>query len=281
MIDPNAPVQSIPTPAPEAVIPVTPEAVPQAVPDVTPAPAVEAPLAPVAVEPAAVPTPTPEVTPEPAVKAPEVTPAPEKKPETFLADKPVEAKPPEAVVEVKDEGGQTEEPAPPPTYEPFKTPDDVPLDAERVGKFTELLSKLEVGGKADHAAVQAFGQEAVDFHIAEVTKAVTDYHEKAVASWEKQRNDWKELVIKDPEMGGNRLETTLDAARSFIRLYGGSTEQQDEIRNVMETSGLGNHPAIIRLFSAATRELAEAKPLAGGRPVPATKSKTQTLYGKG
>ncbi len=282
-LTPNAaPVQDITPAAPAPVVSVTPEATPAPIPDVAPVATVEA-------APVTGPTDPTTIVPDGA-KAVEPTPvAAEKKPDTLLgkpdaeAPKPVE--PPVAAVTPEvtppnDEGGQTEEPAPPPTYEPFVLPENVQLEPERLGKFTELLSKLELDGKADHVSVQKFGQEAVDFHIAEVTKAVENYHKMAVDTWEKQKTDWRDETIKDPELGGNRLQTTVDAARSFIRLYGGSQEQQEAIRNVMETSGLGNHPAVIRLFANATRELAEGKPLAGGRPVPAPRSKTQTLYGK-
>lgn len=232
---------------------------------------------------------------EPAKGSPEATPTvtaaeppkEEVKTETLLGEpekpKPVEPTAP-VVPEVKaegqenNEGGQTEK-APPPTYEPWKLPDDVKLDDARVGEFTNLLSELELTGKADHATVQEFGQKAVDFHISEVKRVVEDYSKAIHTAWDKQKTDWKESFLKDPDIGGNRSQTTVDAARNFIRSHGGSQEQQTEFRTLMETSGLGNHPAMIRILASAYRDLAEGGSLAASRPVSAPKSKITTLYG--
>lgn len=278
--------------------PVTPVATATA----TPAPAPEAaPAAPVA---AAAPTPAPAPETQPAVAVEAQAPAPEavKPPETVLGEaldakpapeakpaetpkpeeKKAEVKPAEApkVEEKKATEGQSEEPAPPPTYDPFTLPEGVTLDQERVNKFTDILRELETTGKADHAAVQQFGQKAVEFHIEEVKKAVTDLTTLYQQTWEKQKTEWKEAFLKDADIGGNRFQTTVDAARNFIRTHGGTPEQQQEFRNVMESSGLGNHPAVIRLLANAGAAMKEGVPLATVKPVTPPKSKTATLYGK-
>lgn len=193
-----------------------------------------------------------------------------------------EVKPPVVSEENKVLEGQSEDPAPPtpPTYEPFTMPEGITLDAERVGKFTEILSELELGAKGiDHTLVQQFGQKAVDFHVQEVQRAVEDVTKVYQTAWEQQKTDWKDSFLADPEIGGNRFQTTVDSARNFIRTHGGTPEQQTEFRSVMETSGLGNHPAIIRLLANAGRAMEEGRPLAATKPVSQSKSKTATLYG--
>jgi len=204
---------------------------------------------------------------------------------TEQAEKPEEVKSEEtpekveASEEQKNEGGQSEETAPPPKYDPWVLPEDIKLDEERIGEFSNLLAELETSGKATHEAVQAFGQKAVEFHINEVKKTVeqlTDYYQK---TWEKQKTDWKESFLKDPDIGGNRFQTTVDSALTFIRTHGGTPEQQKEFRSLMETSGLGNHPAMIRLLANAGRAMSEGRPIAATKPVSQSKSKTATLYG--
>lgn len=176
--------------------------------------------------------------------------------------------------------GQSEEPAPlPVTYDAFKVPEGVTLDGERVKNFTDILAELEKTGKAEHSAVQEFGQKAVDFHVAELQKVVNDYTQSLQTHWEQQKTDWKDAFLKDPEIGGNQFQTTVDSARTFIRTHGGTGDQQTEFRNLMETSGLGNHPAMIRLLANAGRAMSEGKPLAATKPVQQSRSKTQTLYG--
>lgn len=266
---------------------------PQSIP-VAPAPSAPAPdVAPVAVVAESVaapqvvtPTPTAVVT-EAAPVAP-AEPLVEKAPlETLLAE-PVKT-PVAPVAEVapvvapvvteNTEGGQTEEPAPPPVYEPFVVPENTKLDDTKVSEFTKLLSGLELDGKADHATVQQFGQKAVDFHIAEVNRIVEADRKALQDTWTKQKQDWKDSFLKDPDIGGNRWETTVTAARNFISNHGGTSEQQAEFRTLMEATGLGNHPAVIRLLANAYRDLSEGTPLAATRPTPGPKSKTKTMYG--
>lgn len=177
--------------------------------------------------------------------------------------------------------GQSDEPAPPPVYDTFTVPEGVTLDTERVEKFTAILSDLELTGKVPHEFAQQFGQKAVDFHVQEVQRVADDVAKLYQTTWERQKTEWKDTFLKDPEIGGNRFQTTVDAARNFIRTHGGTPEQQTEFRNVMETSGLGNHPAIIRLLSRAGMAMEEGRPLAATKPVSAPKSKVNTLYGGG
>lgn len=261
----NEPIPVTPTPAPVPA----------------PAPVVEAVQAAPVVEATPV-TPVVDTAPAPVVEA--------AKPETVLAEaidksKPAEVAPkegdkPEVKAETKTPEGQSADPAPPPVYDAFTAPEGVTLDSERIGKFTAILSELETTGKVDHSVVQQFGQKAVDFHVAEIKNVAETLTKFYKDSWDKQKIDWKDSFLKDPEIGGNRFQTTVDSALTFIRTHGGTAEQQTEFRDLMETSGLGNHPAVIRLLANAGRAMAEGKPLAASKPVPATKSKTETMYGK-
>lgn len=265
-------------------------ATPEVAPALNPAPIapVEAVQAPV-VE--AAPVATPDPVPAPTV-APEAPVAPEEpvKPDTgattLLAEPPkpaepapVQAQATEAQPQPITEGGQSDEPAPPPTYEPFTLPENLPLDQERISEFTNLLAEVELA-KGDHTKMQEFGQKMVDFHVNEVQKTIENYNNYMIEAFEKQKNDWKEAFLKDPEIGGNRWQTTVNSALGFITTHGGTAEQQAELRSLMDSSGLGNHPAVIRLFANAMVAMAEPKPLATVKPVPTVKSRTQTMYGQ-
>lgn len=232
----------------------------------------------------------------PVTEAPvEVAPAAEeaKPAETVLGEALEKTEPPKEEVKAEEakteeaqpqenttEEGQSEEPAPPPVYEDFKAPEGVTLDAEQVKEFTNLLSDLELSGKIPHELVQEHGQKLVDFHVAQMQKATEDLAKFYQTTWEKQKTDWKESFLKDPDIGGNRFQTTVDSALTFIRTHGGTPDQQAEFRQLMETSGLGNHPAMIRLLANAGRAMSEGRPLAAQAPPPQPKSKINTMYGK-
>lgn len=271
---------TIPPQAPLAVDPVVVASTPNVVTEASPSP-----LQPVSVVEASVTTPETPKAPETLLGAPEaivepikpVTPEPVK---TETVEK-TDVKQVEESTKENKEGSQSAEPAPPPTYDTFTLPEGVTLVPERVQEFTSLLTKLETEGKADHATVQKFGQEAVNFYVAEVQKAVTEINSNLQNSWKQQKNEWKETFLKDPEIGGERSQTTVDSALKFVRTHGGTAEQQQEFKSLMETSGLGNHPVMIRLLARAGEAMSEGKPLAAQKPATTSvRSKVQTMYGK-
>lgn len=266
------------TPAPVAA---TPEVAPAAPvnPSVAPVEVVQVNV--VEAAPAVAPTPAPDPTTVPEAPAAPAEPIKADTGATTLLAETKPAETPEAVQpqEPITEGGQSDEPAPPPTYEPFKLPENISLDTGKISEFTNLLSEAELA-KGDHTKMQEFGQKMVDFHINETKKSLENYNTYMIEAFEKQKNDWKEAFLKDPEIGGNRWKTTVNSALSFITTHGGTPEQQAEIRTLMDSSGLGNHPAVIRLLANAMTAMAEPKPLASVKPIPQVKSRTQTMYGQ-
>lgn len=206
---------------------------------------------------------------------PPVVPAPE-------AVKPPEAAPVEgAPVEgEKKEGDQSAEPAPLPSYDAFTLPEGFTVEQERIETFTKLLGEFETVTKADHAEMQKFGQQLMDRHIAEVQSAVDAVQKSYAEHWTKTKNEWRDSFMKDPEIGGNRYETTINSAVEFIHTHGGNEQQQTEFRKLMDDTGLGNHPALIRMFANANAHYQEGRPLPAQSPIPAPKSKLQAFYGK-
>jgi len=167
-----------------------------------------------------------------------------------------------------------------PTYDAFNLPEGVEVDSDKMNEFTSILADLETKSKAGHEFVQEFGQKAVDFHVAELQRTVEAINKTQLETWEKTVDGWREAAISDPEIGGNRIQTTLDAANRFIRTHGGTADQQKEFRDLMETSGLGNNPTMLRLLSAAGRAMSEGTPVPATKPPSAPKSKTSALYGR-
>lgn len=246
-----APVAAAPAPAPAA--PVTP-----------PAPAPAAAVAPAAAAPAPAPVADTLLGAEPVAD-----------PANAEAVKPVEAP--------KVEGSQSDEPAQLPTYDAFTIPEGMPVDSERLGQLNTDLGTLELAMKAKpeeaHTLMQTFGQNLIERHVAGIENALKRATEASNIAWEKQKSDWKDAFIADPEIGGNLQDTTVNSAKEFISTHGGTPEQQAEFRTLMQTSGLGNHPAMIRMLANAMRAKAEGKPLPGTKPAIGTVSKVAKRYG--
>ncbi len=200
----------------------------------------------------------------------------ETKPETLLgadkvetpAEKPVEVKEPEKPAEKQEIA--------PPVYEPFKLPEGITVDDTKLGDFTKSLSDFELTSKASHEEVQKLGQSLIDRHMEEMTR----YTESLTQAWEKQKTDWKDSFLKDPEFA-NRTDTVVKSAIDAINVYGGDAKQQTEFRELMESSGLGNHPAMIRLLSNIMLAKKEPTPLAAPQIASSQKaSKVEKMYGR-
>lgn len=182
--------------------------------------------------------------------------------------------------EKKDEAAQSVEPAPLPTYEPFKFAEGITPDEKGLSTLTNLLGELELA-KGDHGKTQEVGQKLVDYYVAEQQTNLKRQQEYFVGLFDKQKTSWKEAFMKDPEIGGERWETSANAAKEFISTHGGSEAQQKELRQLMEATGVGNHPAMIRIFAKAMKNMGEGTPLPAVKPESSMpKSKIERRYGK-
>lgn len=68
----------------------------------------------------------------------------------------------------------------------------------------------------------------------------------------KQRNSWAEDSRNDKEFGGASLDANLAIAKKAVDAYG-----TPEMKEFLETTGLGNHPEMIRLFYRVGKTLTE------------------------
>ena len=80
---------------------------------------------------------------------------------------------------------------------------------------------------------------------------------------EKKQNEetiaqWRKSAESDPEVGGERLKESVELARRFSSKFGGS-----EFAEFLDTSGLGNHPAVLRAFARAGRAMMDDKIVTG------------------
>lgn len=197
------------------------------------------------------------------------------KAETLLGEKRSEEKPIEAKVEGKPVEVKIEDaPIEPAKYE-FTLPEGVKVDDAKFGEFTKMLGDFETTAKVPHDELQKLGQQMVDRHIQEMQR----YTQTITEAWDKQKSDWKDSFLKDPEFS-NRTDTVVNSAVDAIRTFGGDSKQQDEFHDLMNTSGVGNHPAMIRLLSNVMLAKAEGKPLAAPQiATPMKQSKMSKMYG--
>jgi hypothetical protein len=138
----------------------------------------------------------------------------------------------------------------------FDAPEGVELNQEDLGKFTAIAKELKLPADA--------AKKFVDLAPArEVARA---------EAFAKQVETWGEQVKADKELG---TAENLATAKKAIDTFG-----TPELRDLLNTTGMGNHPEVIRLALAVGRAISEDKIVAGrsGGETP-PRSHADILYG--
>jgi len=229
------------------------EAHPEAVPE-TPAPVeppVVTPVVPSVEQPVISPTepPAESVTPSEPPVAPAVPFEPTKATGDLLGKPPEAAPEPEAIPEAEPEAA----PAPTPesiTYDlKFAKGLNVPADDPLLARFTQTANELRLAPEKAQSLVDLYGEAATNY-ARNLEQSLVQRQFDVFAN---TVNAWKEQSEKEPEWE-NRFETVLHDARRAIDLFGGTPEQAQETREMLLSSGTGNHPAAIRLlYNAISR----------------------------
>ena len=145
------------------------------------------------------------------------------------------------------------------SYEQVVWPEEVSFEPTQVAAFKELAGELNL------SAEQV--QKLVDFEA----HASQEKEAQLAAEQREQIRQWAEQT-KAPF--GTGLETAITFAWRAADAFGGP-----DLRNLLEETGLGNHPVIIRTLSGIGRAISEdACP--GGKPsAPQDKTFAEALYG--
>lgn len=147
----------------------------------------------------------------------------EKKPDAE-GEEPGEEKPGEKEGEKKPEGA-------PEKYE-FSAPEGTALDKAAVEQFEPIARELNLSQKQAQKLVDLYG-----------SKVMPQLMKQQAESWQKQVADWGTAAKEDKEIGGDKFGANLEKAKQAM-----GTFATPELREFLESSGMGNHPEIIRLM---------------------------------
>ena len=76
---------------------------------------------------------------------------------------------------------------------------------------------------------------------------------------EKTAEAWQEACRTDPEFGGAQFDANLAVAKKSYDMFA-----TDELKNILEQTGFGNHPEVLRLFHKIGKLIGEDKVVGGG-----------------
>lgn len=172
------------------------------------------------------------------------------KPEPAAEPKAPDATAPAAEVKPAEPApAQVEAPAekpPAPVFDAFKLPEGANLGESELTKFTNLLGEFETTAKVDHAQAQQFGQNLVDFYLTEVQRIGEQVAKHQVDVWNRLNEQRINEFKADPEIGGNRQETTLGNAKYVLQEWFGLKDKGANLLNILGAGGVANHVDFIR-----------------------------------
>ncbi|WP_052439769.1 hypothetical protein [Pseudomonas fluorescens] len=187
------------------------------------------------------PAPTAEA-PAPAAESSVLTPpAPTADPAPKADDvKPDDASKPKE--EGKDADGKDKPVGAPEAYEDFTLPEGMEMDVEILGEFKNLAKELNIP--------QAKAQQLIDFQSQLANKQAEAYQ----AAVTKQAKDWAAEIKSDPEIGGENYDKSVASAIKVIQSFG-----DPALTELLNTSGLGNHPALFKFCHRISAAISEDK----------------------
>lgn len=133
------------------------------------------------------------------------------------------------------------EPVVPESYE-LKMPEGVQLDSAAAEEFTVIAKEL----KLDQAAAQKLADIG-----AKMATRQAEAHAQLVDSWTAQ-------VKTDKEIGGDKLDENLGIARKAIDTFG-----SPELKDLLNSTGLGNHPEVVKLAFKVGKAISEDRFVTG------------------
>ena len=160
-------------------------------------------------------------------------------------------------------------------YEDFKLPDGVKLNDEQLTKATELFKGLSLD--------QAGAQSLIDFHTAELARVAKATEDASDASFRDTVEGWGTALKADPEIGTKLATVKQNLGRAYDVLINAVPEKAaetralvNEFKTTLDLTGIGNHPAFVKVFNRLAQMVIEPGHVPGKNPAPAPGADTAT-----
>lgn len=140
---------------------------------------------------------------------------------------------------------------PPETYN-FAAPDGAALDTKAIESATPIFKELGLS--------QSQAQKLVDFYNAQ-TKANADQLNSTIAQ---VREAWRDEVAADPDIGNKIPEVKVEIGRALDKL--GDAKLVKSFRETMDSTGIGDNPALIKTLFRFAKLVNEGSHVTGGGP---------------
>lgn len=167
-------------------------------------------------------------------------------------DKPADGDKPAEDKEQKPEGA-------PEKYE-FTAAEGVELDTEAMKDFEPVARDLNLTNEQAQKLVDAY------------PKILAGVQQRQADAWQAQTEQWATDVKADKEIGGDKLTGNLSAAQRALDQFG-----TPELKEYLNTTGLGNHPDLVKTFVKIGKAMSEDGMVSGKET--GQRSAADVLYG--
>lgn len=135
-----------------------------------------------------------------------------------------------------DDGEDNTDEGAPEEYAEFTMPEGIELDGELAGQFKTVAKELNL--------TQDQAQKVADL--------AAQMRQRDVETIVNLRAEWVDQTKADKEIGGDKLDANLATAKKAIDAYG-----SPQFIQLLNESGLGNHPEVVRFMAKAGRDVSE------------------------
>jgi len=155
---------------------------------------------------------------------------------------------------VKEQPANTDQPPPvkpqgaPEKYE-FANPEKTPVDPVVLERYAEVARELNLP--------QEQAQKVID----KIAPALAERQAEQIKA---AQTSWLESTQSDKEIGGAELQANVAIAQRALSQFG-----TPELKTLLDQSGLGNHPELIRLLVRAGKMISEDTVVTGRETNPA------------
>lgn len=140
----------------------------------------------------------------------------------------------------------------PEAYEPFTFPEGLTPPPEAIADASAMLKEFGLN--------QTQAQRMIDFHMAKLAE-VAGHNTKAV---ETMRNEWRDQVKADPEIGGKLDQVKQNIGRALSTIN--DAPLVEEFKSAMNLTGAGDNLAFIKVFNKLATMVTEGSHVTGGGP---------------
>ena len=180
---------------------------------------------------------------EPA--APTVAPEPSPAPESPVGPAPAVPEAAPAAPEPEPAATPEPEPAAAPAYAALKLPEGISARPEIMAEATKLFGEMKLP--------EGDAQKLVDLHGTILKNAIEGYQSTASDFWNNRAKEWVAEAKADPQIGGNRFDTSIKRARAVWNEVLPTEADRTRLFGDLTDTKMGDHPVLAKALSEVGR----------------------------